>query len=90
MSSNDFEKFARSLLGGPPVNDFLECENAHVFEVTVASLATPVEWMRFCPVCNNEQIFVADRECSSGLVGRCSNCGDERIAPFTRTTSEVA
>lgn len=27
---------------------------------------------------------------SNGLIGHCSYCGDERVAPFTRTTREVA
>jgi hypothetical protein len=53
------------------------------------TLAVPVEWMRFCFVCDSEQIFVAGWECERGLVGCCLGCGDERIAPFTRMTSEV-
>lgn len=53
-------------------------------------LDSPVQWMRFCYVCNGDHVFVADRVCNSGLVGTCSNCGDERIAPFTRVNSEVA
>jgi len=58
--------------------------------VDVAVLDVPVEWIRFCYGCNSDQLFVADRVCFSGLVGRCSGCGDERIAPFTRVNSEVA
>ena len=55
----------------------------------VAKLAVPVEWMRFCWQCDSEQRFVADRVCVSGLLGCCTHCGDERIAPFTRMNSEV-
>lgn len=56
----------------------------------VAVLEVPVEWMRFCEVCNCEQRFVADMECPIGLVGRCSNCWDVRIAPYTRTVGEAS
>lgn len=56
----------------------------------VESLLTPVEWMRFCPNCDREQSFFADRVCAAGLVGCCMKCGDERVARFTRTSSEVA
>jgi hypothetical protein len=63
--------------------------------VSVSKLQTPrlnppVEWMRFCYGCNTEAMFVADRVCASGLVGRCSHCGDERIAAFTRMNSEAS
>lgn len=59
-------------------------------ELFVVQLDCPVEWMRFCFTCESEQRFIADRECMYGLVGRCSHCGEERIAPFTRANSEVA
>lgn len=52
----------------------------------LAALGVPVEWMRFCTTCDSEQRFVADRECSYGLVGSCANCGEERVVPFSRTT----
>lgn len=68
-----------------PVFDTLPLQDS-----PVAPIAPSVEWMRFCVSCNSEQCFMADRICASGLVGHCSNCGDERIAPFTRTTSEAA
>lgn len=55
-----------------------------------ARLELPIEWMRFCYVCNSDKLFVAYGVCSSGLVGCCLGCGDERIAPFTRVNSEVA
>lgn len=51
-------------------------------------LPAPREWMVFCPVCESLQRFVADRECEYGSVGFCVNCGDERVAGFTRTTWE--
>ena len=56
----------------------------------LSALATPVEFMRFCYQCNGLHVFVADRVCASGLVGICSECGDERVVAFTRTTMEEA
>jgi hypothetical protein len=56
----------------------------------IAVLETHVEWMRFCEICDSEQVFVAGWQCATGLVGCCLGCGNERVAPFTRTTSEVA
>ena len=53
-------------------------------------LEVEVEFMRFCERCDAETRFVADRLCAVGLVGECCACGDERIAPFTRTTGEAA
>lgn len=56
----------------------------------VSRLNTPVEFMEHCPskICKlTEQRFVADRECADGLIGKCAACGDERIAHFTRTTT---
>lgn len=58
-------------------------------DVTNMPLDVPIEWMRFCYVCNGDHLFIADRVCNSGLVGTCSNCKDERIAAFTRVNSEV-
>lgn len=55
----------------------------------IVQLDRPVEWMRFCFTCESEQRFVADRDCPYGLVGCCTHCGDQRIAPFTRANSEV-
>lgn len=55
----------------------------------VELLSCAIEWMRFCYSCNRESIFVANRQCASGLIGRCSQCDDERIVPFTRTTLEA-
>jgi hypothetical protein len=51
----------------------------------MASLSVPVEWMRICERCGGEQRFVAGWVCKFGLVGCCAVCGEERIAPFTRT-----
>jgi hypothetical protein len=56
----------------------------------IEPLVVQVEWMRFCETSGAEQRFIADRVCISGLIGRCTHCGDERIAPFTRVNSEVA
>lgn len=55
-----------------------------------ARLDVPIEWMRFCYVCDGDKPFVAYGVCSNGLVGTCSGCGDERVTPFTRVNSEVA
>jgi hypothetical protein len=56
----------------------------------IEPLATQVQFTRYCPKCDREQIFVAGWQCETGLVGCCLGCGDERIAPFTRTTVEAA
>lgn len=56
----------------------------------VDPLEIPIEWMRFCPRCNSDQRFVANRIFYAGLIGKCVNCGEERIAPFTRTTAKNA
>jgi hypothetical protein len=55
----------------------------------VNSLATPVEFMRRCEICESEQIFTASWECDRGLVGCCRGCGDEKVVPFTRANSEM-
>lgn len=52
-------------------------------------LHVPVEWMRYCDVCDLERIFVANTHCGHGLIAKCSHCGDERLAPFTRANSDV-
>lgn len=49
-----------------------------------------VEWMRHCEISGQEEKFVANRVCVSGLIGECTHCGEERIAPFTRGNSEAA
>lgn len=56
----------------------------------IAVLDHFVEFMQFCFVCEAEQIFRAGWECEAGLIGCCLGCGDERIAPFTRTTEVCA
>jgi len=57
---------------------------------SLVSLSVPRQAMRFCLVCEREEIFVAGWQCERGLVGCCMGCGDERVIPFTRTNSEVA
>lgn len=54
----------------------------------VQSLYITVEWMRYCDVCNSEQRFVANTRCDAGLIARCVNCGDLRLAPVTHTDAE--
>ncbi len=56
----------------------------------IAVLAHFVEFMRFCRVCDREQIFRAGWQVDSGLLGCCLGCGDERVVEWTRTNSEVA
>jgi hypothetical protein len=56
----------------------------------VAVLDLPVEWMRFCDVCDAVTPCKAELECASGLLAVCQFCGAERVARFTRTNSEVA
>lgn len=54
-------------------------------------LEVPVEFMRFCDgECLRERRFVHDKLCALGLIGHCTSCGVERIAPFTRVNSEAA
>jgi hypothetical protein len=53
----------------------------------IEPLYIPVEWMRYCEMCESEQCFVARERCATGLICRCSKCGDERIAPFSRSNS---
>jgi hypothetical protein len=56
----------------------------------VAVLDPHVEWMRWCSICDSEQIFVAGWQCNSGLVGCCLGCGDERVEPFSRVNGKAA
>jgi hypothetical protein len=54
------------------------------------ALVTHVEFMRFCPHCNEDTRFIAQIEMLHGLYGCCANCGDESLAPFTRTVGDAA
>jgi hypothetical protein len=66
-------------------------ENQQPFGMAkVFALTPPREWMRWCLVCESEERFIATLECRFGLIGCCSTCGNERIAPFTRAVSGVA
>lgn len=56
----------------------------------LSALTTLVQWMRWCDVCESEQIFTAGWECRGGLVGCCMGCGGESVAPFTRACLEAA
>jgi hypothetical protein len=55
----------------------------------IANIEPPIEWMRYCSICDKETEFIADRVCLSGLVGNCLGCGDERISPYSRMNSDV-
>ncbi len=51
----------------------------------IQPLSVLVEWQRVCELSGREEKFVADRVCYFGFIGECTHCGEERIAPFTRT-----
>jgi hypothetical protein len=51
-------------------------------------LPVTIQFMRYCEKCDALTIFVAGWECEAGLVGYCVGCGEERIARFTRVSSE--
>ncbi|HXM64460.1 MAG TPA: hypothetical protein VN950_26605 [Terriglobales bacterium] len=55
----------------------------------IVALATPVEFMRFCEICDAEQIFVAAWQCEAGLLGCCLGCGEERLVRFSRVNGEA-
>jgi len=55
----------------------------------IEPLQAPVEWMRYCEACQEDQRFIADLRCDSGLIARCSKCGDERVVPFSRSEGET-
>jgi hypothetical protein len=48
-------------------------------------MGIPVEWMRYCEVCDSEQCFIANERCAVGLICHCTKCGDKRLVRFTRT-----
>jgi hypothetical protein len=68
---------------------FQEQAKSHAIN-QITLLEIPVEWMRWCDKCQEEKCFYADRLCAAGLIGKCSGCGDESLAPYTRSVSEVA
>lgn len=43
--------------------------------------------MRWCSNCGGQRIFLEVFEFDAGRVGVCLGCGEERIALFTRTTT---
>ena len=58
---------------------------------TVAVLDSSVyQDMRWCVNCGGPQVFVVVYEFEGGRLGVCLGCGDERVAPFSRTTAEAA
>jgi hypothetical protein len=46
--------------------------------------------MRWCINCGGEKVFVEVFEFDGGRMGVCLGCGEERVEPFTRTTTEAA
>lgn len=55
-----------------------------------AVLDPPIVLERFCSECHLVTRFVIEFVFANGLFGSCTRCGDERVARFTRTNSEVA
>jgi hypothetical protein len=58
-----------------------------------AVLEVPVYLNRYCEVCQETELFVAELVCASGLISVCIRCGSQRseaVIPFTRTNSEEA
>jgi hypothetical protein len=43
--------------------------------------------MRWCSNCGGQRVFLEVFEFEGGRVGICLGCGEERIALFTRTTT---
>ena len=56
-------------------------------QITLPPPVPPTWFVEYCEICETKQVFIAG---GLGLVACCLGCGDERIAPFTRTNSEVA
>jgi hypothetical protein len=46
--------------------------------------------MLWCPNCAGPRVFLEVFEFEGGRLVCCQGCGDEKVAPFTRTTIEVA
>lgn len=44
----------------------------------------------WCSNCGGVRVFMMVYEFDGGRVGCCLGCGDERVVPFTRTTTEAA
>ncbi len=65
-------------------------ESGDVLAGGLAALEVPKQDMRFCEICDCEQIFCAGWETFDGLMGCCLGCGEERVIPFSRTNSEAA
>lgn len=47
----------------------------------------PTWFVDYCEICGEPQVFLVG---ALGLAASCVNCKDQRIAPFTRVSSEVA
>jgi hypothetical protein len=71
----------------PPHRDAIGKNEGGVSWGGVAALEPYVEFMRFCTHCNQETRFIAQIEMLNGLFGCCANCGDESVAPYTRTVN---
>jgi DNA-directed RNA polymerase subunit RPC12/RpoP len=48
---------------------------AHFFVLDV-----PIDLPADCPHCGERRLFRAERECVWGLIAKCTECGEERIA----------
>ncbi len=63
---------------GGGVVEGMHCAAAPVFSVW---------FVDYCEICGEPQVFLVG---ALGLAASCVNCKDQRIAPFTRVSSEVA
>ena len=67
----------------------LQQQPRHDFGADITPLVIYVEWMRYCELCDSEQLFIAKESCSLGLIGRCQKCGDAKVGRWTRANTEV-
>lgn len=84
------ERFPSSPISAGPERGDSRGSSEAVAALRVLTLEDFVEFMQFCGKCDSEQIFRAGWECELGLLGCCLGCGDERLAPWTRTTEVCA
>lgn len=81
-----FERVDRVLEIPPPV-PAPEPDRSQ-WTLPIERLDISVEWMRYCETCEKEARFVAGKECCFGLIGECTGCGEERVAPWMRVNGE--
>ncbi|HZW05354.1 MAG TPA: hypothetical protein VFF58_00470 [Candidatus Nitrosotalea sp.] len=67
-----------------------ECGDPASPQNGIAVLDPRVEFMRYCPHCDEERQFIAAWFSLEGLIGRCLWCGTPALAVYTRANSEAA